>query len=188
MDMSMMVRLRELDDLHVEGIATEEEEGERYALRMRMKKNSMDDARGQTDRQTPGRRRITFREAVTRAEGQIGLYEYSRQHACFGIMHDMCRAMAEVYMMNPASVIKVAGEEMEAGMVAEVLSEVTQEMAEGLADDLRERIAGVTCIKAYLRSALYMRVFEFETAGVRMEEQVRQDLREVPFGMDGKIR
>ena len=188
MDMSMMRRLRVLDDLHVEGLATEEEESERNALRMRLQKNSMDDARGQTDRQTPGRRRITFREAVTRAEGQIGLYEYSRQHACFGIMHDMCRAMAEVYMMNPASVIKVAGEEMEAGMVAEVLSEVTQEMAEGLADDLRERIAGVTCIKAYLRSAMYMRVFEFETAGVRMEEQVRQDLREIPFGLDGKIR
>ena len=148
----------------------------------------MDVGRGRTDCQTEGDRRITFREAVTRAEDQIGFYEYSRQHACYGIMHDMCRAMAEVYMMNPSSVIKVAGENLEAGLVAEVLSEVTQEMAEGLADELRERIAGVTCIKASVRSALYMRVFGFETAGVRTEEQVRQDLREVSFGSDGKIQ
>lgn len=179
MDMSMIERLRELDDLHLEGLETEEEENERYALRMKLQKKSTDDARRQTDRRTEGGRRLTFREAVTRAEVQIGFCDFSRQNACYGLIHDMCRAMAEVYMMNPATVIRVAGENLEAGLVAEVLSEVTQEMAEDLANDLRDRIAGVTCIKSYLRSALYIKVFEFETAEVRLEEQVRRDMENV---------
>ena len=46
-------------------------------------------------------RRLSFKEAITKAEDQIGFHEYSRQHSCYGILHDMCRAMAEVYMMPP---------------------------------------------------------------------------------------
>ena len=148
----------------------------RSALTQENQAVAVDKTGRRTGSQTEGGRRLSFREAVRRAEDQIGFYEFSRQHACYGILHDMCRAMAEVYMMNPASVIKVAGENLEAGMVAEVLSEVTQEMAEDLADELRGRIAGVTCIKSYLRSALYIKVFEFETAEVRLEEQVRRDM------------
>ena len=121
------------------------------------------------------RRRLSFKEAITKAEDQIGFHEYSRQHSCYGILHDMCRSMAEVYMMSPITKIKVNGEELEAGMVAEVLEQVTQEMAEIRADELRETIAGVNNIKAYLRSALYNKVFEFEAADVRLEEQVKRD-------------
>ena len=122
------------------------------------------------------RRRLSFKEAITKAEDQIGFHEYSRQHRCYGIMHDMCRAMAEVYMMSPTTKIKVNGEELEAGMVADVLEQVTQEMAEIRAEELRETIAGVTNIKAYLRSALYNKVFEFEAADVKLEEQVKRDM------------
>lgn len=122
------------------------------------------------------RRRLSFKEAITKAEDQIGFREYSRQHSCYGILHDMCRAMAEVYMMSPTTKIKVNGEELEAGMVAEVLEQVTQEMAEIRAEELRETIADVTNLKAYLRSALYNKVFEFETADVKLEEQVKRDL------------
>ena len=122
------------------------------------------------------RRRLSFKEAITKAEDQIGFHEYSRQHSCYGILHDMCRAMAEVYMMPPRTKIRINGEELEAEMVAEVLEQVTQEMAVDRADELRETIAGVTCLKAYLRSALYNKVFEFESAEVRLEEQVKRDM------------
>ena len=122
------------------------------------------------------RRRLSFKEAITKAEDQIGFHEYSRQHSCYGILHDMCRAMAEVYMMPPRTKIRINGEELEAEMVAEVLEQVTQEMAEERAEELRETIAGVTCLKAYLRSALYNKVFEFESAEVRMEEKVKRDM------------
>ena len=121
-------------------------------------------------------RRMSFKEAITKAEDQIGFYEYSRQHTCYGILHDMCRVMAEVYMMSPTSVIRINGEDLEAGMVAQVLEEVTQEMAEERAEELRETLHEVTCLKAYLRSALYNKVFEFETAQAKVAAQVKHDM------------
>ena len=125
---------------------------------------------------TPKPRRMSFREAITRAEDQIGFHEYDRMHACYGILHDMCRVMAEVYMMPPRAMIRINGEDLEAGMVAEVLAEVTQEMAEERAEELRAALPGVTCLKAYLRSALYNKVFEFETAEAKLSEQVKRDM------------
>lgn len=121
------------------------------------------------------RRRLSFKEAITKAEDQIGFHEYSRQYHCYGILHDMCRAMAEIYMMPPHAKVRINGEELEAEMVAEVLEQVTQEMAVERAEELRETIAGVTCLKAYLRSALYSKVFEFESAEVRAEEKVKRN-------------
>lgn len=122
------------------------------------------------------RRRLSFKEAITKAEDQIGFHEYSRQHRCYGIMHDMCRAMAEIYMMPPHAKVRINGEELEAEMVAEVLEQVTEDMAVERAEELLEVIAGVTCLKAYLRSALYNKVFEFESAEVRTEEKVKKDM------------
>lgn len=121
-------------------------------------------------------RRMSFKEAITKAEDQIGFHEYSRQHACYGILHDMCRVMAEVYMMSPTALIRINGEDMEAGMVAQVLEEATQEMAEERAEELREHLHEVTCLKAYLRSALYNKVFEFETAQAKVAAQVKHDM------------
>ena len=121
-------------------------------------------------------RRLSFKEAITTAEDQIGFHEYSRQHRCYGILHDMCRAMAEIYMMPPHAKVRINGEELEAEMVAEVLEQVTEDMAVERAEELLEVIAGVTCLKAYLRSALYNKVFEFESAEVRMEEKVKKDM------------
>lgn len=122
------------------------------------------------------RRRLSFKEAITKAEDQIGFHEYSRQHRCYGILHDMCRAMAEVYMMPPRTKIRINGEELEAEMVAEVLEQVTEDMAVERAEELLDVIADVTCLKAYLRSALYNKVFEFESSEVRMEEKVKKDM------------
>lgn len=133
------------------------------------------DLSGTGEAQKP--RRMSFREAITKAEDQIGFHEYSRMHACYGILHDMCRVMAEVYMMPPRATIRINGEDLEAGMVAEVLAEVTQEMAEERAEELRAALPGVTCLKAYLRSALYNKAFEFGTAEAKLSEQVKRDMR-----------
>lgn len=173
-------RLKELDNKLWAGVITKEEDKERKRLRLELQQALSDEdasppaigGRGETywvgtDGEAPvpiPRRRLTFKEAITKAEEQIGFRECSRQHACYGILHDMCRAMAEVYMMPPRAKIRVNGEELEAEMVAEVLEQVTQEMAKARAEELRETIKEVKCIKAYLRSALYNKVFEFETA------------------------
>ena len=121
-------------------------------------------------------RRMSFREAITKAEDQICFGEIGRDHPNYGILHDMCRVMAEVYMMPPRALIRINGEDLEAGMVAEVLAEVTQEMAEERAEELRATLPGVTCLKAYLRSALYNKVFEFGTAEAKLSEQVKRDM------------
>lgn len=121
-------------------------------------------------------RRLSFKEAITKAEDQIGFGGYDRRHPCFGILHDMCRAMAEIYMMPPHAKVRINGEELEAEMVAEVLEQVTEEMAVERAEELLDVIAGVTCLKAYLRSALYNKVFEFEVSDTKIQEQVKRDM------------
>ena len=121
-------------------------------------------------------RRMSFREAITKAEEQICMGEIDRRHPEYGILHDMCRVMAEVYMMPPRATIRINGENLEAGMVAEVLAEVTQEMAFERAEEIRTALPGVTCLKAYLRSALYNKVFEFGTADAKITEQVKRDM------------
>ena len=121
-------------------------------------------------------RRMSFKEAITKAEDQIGFHEYSRQHTCYGILHDMCRVMAEVYMMAPTATIRINGEDLEAGMVAEVFGEITPEMAEERAEELQGVLPDVKCLKAYLRSALYNKVFEFETAEAKVAAEVKRDM------------
>lgn len=124
----------------------------------------------------PIHRRLSFKEAITKAEDQIGFGGYDRQHSCYGILHDMCRAMAEIYMMPPHAKVRINGEELEAEMVAEVLEQVTEDMALERAEDLLDVIADVTCLKAYLRSALYNKVFEFEVSDTKIREQVKRDM------------
>lgn len=132
--------------------------------------------RNKTDRPTDtGGRRLTFREAVTLAEDQIALHEYPRRHILWGVLHDLCRVMAEIYMMSPTATVRVAGEQLEARLVADVYREVTPEMAETLAAELQGRLAGVTNMRAYLRSALYIKAFEYEACEVRLEEQIRRE-------------
>ena len=186
-------RLRELESKLWAGGITKEEDKERKRLRLELQTVlSRDDARqpamrGRTEsypvsedggaEPIPSRpRRLSFKEAITKAEDQINFHEYSRQHACYGILHDMCRVMAEVYMMPPRAKIKINGEELEAEMVAEVLEQVTEDMAVERAEELLDTIADVTCIKAYLRSALYNKVFEFETNDAKIAAQVKRDM------------
>ena len=176
-------RLKELDNKLWAGVITKEEDKERKRLRLELQQALSDEdasppaigGRGETywvgtDGEAPvpiPRRRLSFKEAITKAEDQIGFHEYSRQHSCYGILHDMCRAMAEIYMMPPHAKVRINGEELEAEMVAEVLEQVTEDMAVERAEELLDVIADVTCLKAYLRSALYNKVFEFEAADVK---------------------
>lgn len=129
----------------------------------------------QTDRQTDGggawiapweRGKLRFGAAIRIAEEQVDMAELLEAGAKEApIVHDMCRAIAEVYMIasrNPSAQIVISGESLPAEMVAEVLSQVTY----GIAVDIAREVdmSRVTCPKAYLRSYLYQRVMEYETA------------------------
>ncbi len=190
MEKALTKRLRELDERRLDGeMLTGEEEAERKNLKELIQdsyrirstparrpamRGHEADLSGDVDPKKP--RRLSFKQAMDKAENQISFHEYSRQHACWGILHDMCRVMAEVYMMSPCAKVKINGEELEAEIVAEVLEQVTEEMAYERAEELLDVITGVTCIKAYLRSALYNKVFEFEAADVKLTEQVKRDM------------
>ena len=128
-----------------------------------------------TDRQTDGggawiapweRGRLRFGEAIRLAEEQVDMAELLKAGAKEApIVHDMCRAIAEVYMLAsraPCVQIIISGEALPAEMVAEILSQVTY----GIAVDIAREVdmSRVTCPKAYLRSYLYHRVMEYETA------------------------
>jgi hypothetical protein len=112
-------------------------------------------------------RRLTFREAITLAEEQVEFGGLDYADKLRPLVHDMCRAMAEVYMAPESMVMKVNGEELAAGMIADVFAELTEEHVKSLAARLYGGWGCVAHPKAYLRSALYNVVFEFESVILR---------------------
>lgn len=112
-------------------------------------------------------RRLSFREAITKAEEQVDFCGMDYADVRRPLVHDMCRAMAEVYMSPPDMMLKCCGELMEAGMIAEVFAELTEEHVQNLAARLYSGWCAVGHPKAYLRSALYNVVFEFESVITR---------------------
>lgn len=179
-------RLGYLDNKLWIGKITKAEDEERKRLRKELQEaHALDSVSpsvtGRREQSLPGvderkPERLTFRDAITKAERQIGFADFDRSHRCYGLLHDVCRVMAEVYMMPPHSLIRINGEDLEAGMVAEVLEEINQEMAEAKAEELMDSLRGATCLKAYLRSSLYNLVFEFNAAEAKLDAQVKRDM------------
>lgn len=119
---------------------------------------------------------LTFREAIGMAEEQVGIREIARHDPSWSILHDMCRVMAEAYMAHPRMQMDVGGELCEAGLVASVYQEITPMCAQDLAYKLAGKIGSIRHIKAYLRTALYNAVFEYESSAVRDVKQNAWDV------------
>ena len=114
-----------------------------------------------------GGRRLTFREAITLAEGQVEFGGMDYADKLRPLVHDMCRTMAEVYMAPEGMIMKVNGEDVAAGMISDVFAELTQDHVINLAGRLYDGWGCIAHPKAYLRSALYNVVFEFESVILR---------------------
>ena len=120
---------------------------------------------------------LNFRGAEELVIEQTGFRQYTADMPCYRVMRDMVRVMAEVYMIASRNIkarVQVGGEELEAGMVAEICMELSGEMLESVWERIREYLPKVKCIKPYLRAVLYNAVFEIGTDEERMEETVRQ--------------
>ena len=120
---------------------------------------------------------LTFRSAEELVIEQTGFRQYTQDMPCYRVMRDMVRVMAEVYMIasrNLQARVQVGGEELEAGMVAEIYMELSGAMLESVWERIREFLPGVRCIKPYLRAVLYNAVFEIGTDEERMMETVRK--------------
>lgn len=119
-------------------------------------------------------RGMSFREWVDVARAQVGMEEWPvwerpRERA---VAHDMCLIMADVYRAPEGMLVRIDGEEMTAGMVAEVYRELTPDHVRTAAARVVERVGNVRRIKPYLRSVLYNAVLGFETETVRDLERM----------------
>lgn len=114
-------------------------------------------------------RGMSFREWVDVARAQVGMDEWPlwERPRARAIAHDMCLIMADVYRAPAGMLVRIDGEEMTAGMVAEVYRELTSDHIREAAEQVAKRAGNVRNVKPYLRSVLYNVVLGFETAAVR---------------------
>jgi hypothetical protein len=76
---------------------------------------------------------------------------------------ELCLVMAEVYLMDSASRIRIGGEELDGHLVREVFGELSHEHVDLVMRNFKEVTATVKNKKAYLRASLYQSVFELES-------------------------
>lgn len=108
---------------------------------------------------------MSFREWVDVARAQVDMDEWPLYELPIArsVANDMCLIMAEVYRAPAGMLVRISGEDMTAGMVAEIYRELTQDHIRAAAAQVAERVGNVKNIKAYLRSTLYNVVLGFET-------------------------
>lgn len=104
--------------------------------------------------------RQSFSEAIKRAEQQIDIS--SIENANKNCVRELCYIIAEIYLMNPESRIKISGELLDVYLVQQVFGEITCDHVRLVIDNFNKNTNLVKNKKAYLRAALYNSVFEFE--------------------------
>lgn len=106
-------------------------------------------------------RRPSFRAAYDRARGQAGLEYLPREDAALGV--ELCKIIAEVYLLFPETVITISGEDIPAYVVQEVLEEITSEHIQYVIERIKNVRCELTSRKKYIRAMLYNSVFEIES-------------------------
>lgn len=104
--------------------------------------------------------RPSFREAFGRAAKQVDLHcceTYERDS-----MRELCYIIAEVYIIDPNSRIKISDEELDAYLVQEIFRELSLEHLRLVHENFSEQTELIKNKRAYLRTALYNSIFEFE--------------------------
>lgn len=116
--------------------------------------------------------RPSFREAISRAERQVGYNEMKAarddlEHQLrMDLIHDLCAIMAEIYMMDPARTVRISGEEMDVYMVQQVFKEIRRDQVVTVAAGFARLKDYVKNRKAYLRAMLYNSVFSVQADAV----------------------
>ncbi len=104
--------------------------------------------------------RPSFREAFRRAADQVELKcsEPTERDR----FRELCYIIAEVYMLDPYSRIRIADETFDAYLVQEIFEELTLDHLRLVYRNFREQTKLIRNKRAYLRTALYNSVFELE--------------------------
>lgn len=101
--------------------------------------------------------RLSFREAVQMARDQI---EFDCIEHFLDEANELCMIIAEIWMLDPADKIRIAGEVLDAYLVGEVFKEVRCEHVQMVIRNFHGINYLVQNKKSYLRTALYNSVFE----------------------------
>ena len=117
--------------------------------------------------------RMTLRKAVASAREQIEIEAFLPGERNFA--EELCLVMAEVYLMDPSSPIRVGGEVLDGYLVGEVFGQIRHEHVELVMRNFRAVSASVKNKKAYLRTSLYQSVFEWEAHYVNLVSHDRAE-------------
>lgn len=79
------------------------------------------------------------------------------------LIEEICLIIAEVLIRPSGRVMRIRGQEIEAGIVQEVYSKLTHDHIELVADNFRQQTQLIHNKSAYLQTALYNSVFEFHS-------------------------
>ncbi|MBQ8528471.1 MAG: hypothetical protein IJ459_01910 [Clostridia bacterium] len=102
--------------------------------------------------------RPSFREAIRRAEEQAEYPDcYTAQEEYMA--HELCKIIAEVYLMDPKKPIRISGEWLDGHVVAEVFGEITHKHITCVMEEYERQTDEIRNVKAYLRTMLYNSVF-----------------------------
>ena len=116
--------------------------------------------------------RPSFRDAFSRAARQVELYECTSANEREPI-RELCYIIAEVYILDPDSKIKISDEHLDAYLVQEIFGNLTLEHLRMVLHNFQDKVELIKNKRAYLRSALYNSFFEFEAHYINL---VRHDL------------
>ena len=105
---------------------------------------------------------LSFREAFRRAAKQVELYECTTEVER-DFLRELCYIIAEVYLIDRDSKIKISDQILDAYLVGEIFGELTLEHLRLVRDNFRDQTDLVKNKRAYLRTALYNSVFELES-------------------------
>ena len=106
--------------------------------------------------------RPSFREVISRAERQARFpdcYDPREQK----LAHELCKIIAEVYLMDPEKPIRISGEWLDGHVVAEVFGEITEDHVRSVMDEFSRQTEEIRNVKAYLRTMLYNSVFSLDS-------------------------
>lgn len=106
--------------------------------------------------------RLSFREAVRFAEGQIELHAIDERYRAQA--RELCYIIAEVYLMNPDAPIRISGELLDGYVVQQVFGEIGAEHIMLVIENFNRSTYLIKNKKAYLRTSLYNSVFELEAS------------------------
>lgn len=108
-----------------------------------------------------GKSALSFREAIEEAEAQI-------EPECFecslrGRVREVCRVIAEIYMLPDGARVKIEGEELPVEAVREVFAQLDDGHVRYSLERFDRYEGRIFAMKPFLRTLLYNSVFEMES-------------------------